>query len=164
MTYSELQKALKEKRDVQGYTLLIKLNAKKTDLQAEYDRITSLDNDSSKNIAQPELNGQSTELTSAVRLPQVLDLQWFAYNYSCALPSSSIGTSTDPTPQQESYWESWQESYNKALDRLKKPALPSFAATVLTIASIFLDCFASMYKAVVKTVSKRRKKAIGFGV
>jgi hypothetical protein len=58
MTHTELRNTLKEYREL-GYTLQIKLNATTEKLQAEYDRIQ----------ANPEI----CELTSAVRLPLVLN-------------------------------------------------------------------------------------------
>lgn len=182
MTYSELQKALKEMRDVGGYTLQVKLNAKKDILQAEYDRITLLECDSSEVVGQPNttdtLNGQVCELTSAVRLPKVLNSQWFEDNYSCLLPLRPIGSSTETETilNQSEYWDSWKIVYTKAIDKLeanKQPSPqestnePSFGAVAITAVSIILDtvtCFADMAKQVFKHFHNQRKKAMGFAV
>ena len=180
MTRKELQDALRPYKAEYNH---IKLNAKTEVLQAWWNEVNGqltikFDDAVSEQVnivdskvgVTEDLKGQVCELTSAVRLPQVLDLQFFEDNYSCELPTATVET--------VNYWEVWDTVYQNAVSKLKskmpvafqtKTNNPtkesnesSFGAVLLTIASIFLDCFATMYKAVTRTASKRRTKALGF--
>lgn len=168
MTRKELQDALRPYKTEFPH---IKLNAKTDKLQAWWNEINGqqiLDLDSIgdetavslESNQTEELTGQTCELTCVVRLPLVLDA-----------PKCDI----NPVPNKADYWEQWQVAYDKAIKaiqiserEIQQPAKStSFGAVVITTANIVLDgvrCFADMVKQVYKSVTKKRKKPVGFGV
>jgi hypothetical protein len=96
MTHKDLQAILKEYRSL-GYELEVKLNATTEALQTELDRLQS--------------NLHICELTSAVRLPLVLP----EVETPCSLPVEYV----QERKIADTYWQSWHDRYERAMQTLK---------------------------------------------
>jgi|GEM_PF-5182606 len=134
MTRKELQDALRPYKTEFAY---IKLNAKTDQLQAWWN----------------EINGQQT-----------LDLD---------SNEDEFGTVIDSN--QTEYWKQWQSAYDKAIAAIQVPEKeaiqsvkpPSFCGATIVLLSLIMDgvkCFADMFTQILKTITKKRKKPVGFGV